>query len=217
MVVAGGSGKRMGTEIPKQFITIAGKPLLMHTVQRFYDYDPHIFIVVVLPFGHIETWNRLCSEYRFLIAHQLIAGGEERFFSVKNGLTLIPENCLVAIHDGVRPLVSSEVIKRSFNLAARYGGAIPVISPAESLRKIISGGSLPVNRVEYRLIQTPQTFKADLLKKAYDKPFDPRFTDDATVFESAGYKVHLFVGNEENIKITRPFDLDLAGFYLNTK
>lgn len=191
--------------------------MLMHTIQRFYYYDPVIFIVVVLPFGHIETWNRLCSEHRFLIAHQIVAGGEERFFSVKNGLTLIPENCLVAIHDGVRPLVSNEVIKRSFDMAARYGGAIPVILPAESIRKINREDSMPVNRDEYRLVQTPQTFKADLLKKAYDKPFDPRFTDDATVFESTGYTVHLFEGNEENIKITRPFDLEFAGLYLSTK
>lgn len=214
IIVAGGSGKRMGTEIPKQFLPIAGKPMLMHTIQRFFNYDPLIFIVVVLPFGHIETWNRLCSEHRFLIAHQIVAGGEERFFSVKNGLTLIPDNFLVAIHDGVRPLVNNEVINRSFDAASLYGGAIPVVSPPESIRKIDHQGSLPVNRHEYRLVQTPQTFKADLLKKAYKKPFDSRFTDDATVFESAGYMVHLFEGNEENIKITRPIDLEVANTLL---
>jgi 2-C-methyl-D-erythritol 4-phosphate cytidylyltransferase len=217
IIVAGGSGQRMGTEIPKQFLLIAGKPLLMHTIRRFYDFDPGLFIVVALPFEYIEMWNRLCSEHRFLIAHQVVAGGEERFFSVKNGLTLISDNYLVAIHDGVRPLVSNEIIEKSYAYAELYGGAIPAISPSESIRKIDGAGSTPHNRSDYRLVQTPQTFRADLIKKAYNKPFEPRFTDDATVFEAAGHTVHLFEGTVENIKITRPFDLRLAELYLSTQ
>jgi len=216
-IVAGGSGKRMESETPKQFLQIAGKPVLMHTILRFFHYDPQILIVVVLPFEHIETWNRLCSKHRFIIAHQVVQGGEERYFSVKNGLKLIPDDYLIAIHDGVRPMVSGEVIEKSFALASLYGGAIPVLLPSESIRKFTQKDSFPVNREEYRLVQTPQTFKADLIKKAYEKPFEPRFTDDATVFEASGHPVHLFDGNVENIKITRPFDLLIAGLYLKNE
>lgn len=216
IIVAGGSGKRMESDVPKQFLPLAGKPVLMHTILRFYHFDPQIRIVVVLPFQHIETWNRLCSEQRFMIAHQIVAGGNERFFSVKNGLQLIDDESIVAIHDGVRPLVSHEVIGKSFHYAAFYWGAIPVILPSESLRKTLDLSSEPVNRAHYRLVQTPQTFRADLIKKAYNKTYNPLFTDDATVFEASGYSVHLFEGNVENIKITNPFDMKIAETCLKT-
>lgn len=210
IIVAGGSGSRMGSETPKQFLLLAGKPVLMHTVQIFHSFDAGIQIVLVLPFQHIETWNRLCSEYRFLLPHQIAAGGKQRFNSVKNGLDLIEHNGFVAIHDGVRPLVTEKVIASCFEAAAIHGGAIPVIKPGESLRRVEGKISSPVGREKFRLVQTPQVFKVELIKKAYKKDFEKQFTDDATVFEAAGYQVKLVEGNPENIKITRPADLIMA-------
>lgn len=210
LIVAGGTGKRMKTNIPKQFLTVAGKPVLMHTIQRFYYFDGKMNIIVVLPFDHIETWNRLCSEHRFPVPHLVITGGEERFYSVKNGLGHVPVNELVAIHDGVRPLVSEYLIQRSFEAAARYGSAIPVIIPAESLRKIEGTSSHPADRNQFRLVQTPQTFKSSLITEAYNQPYHIAFTDDATVFEASGHQVHLIEGEPENIKITRPADFRIA-------
>lgn len=210
IIVAGGSGTRMGSETPKQFLLLAGKPVLMHTIQKFYGFDTGIQIVLVLPFQHIETWNRLCSEYRFLLPHQIAAGGKERFSSVKNGLDLIESNGFVAIHDGVRPLVTEKVIASCFEAAAIHGGAIPVIKPAESLRQLKGTISSPVEREKFRLVQTPQVFKVELIKKAYKKDFEKQFTDDATVFEAAGYRVKLIEGNPENIKITWPADMVMA-------
>ena len=210
VIVAGGKGSRMNSEMPKQFLLVAGKPILMQTILRFYNCFRNIQIVVVLPFDQIEAWNRIISGHRFIIPHQITPGGKERFHSVKNGLSMIDDEGLVAIHDGVRPLVAESVIKESFRIAARAGGAIPVVKPTESIRKITSEGSTPVVRDDYRLVQTPQTFDAGLLKKAYEQPWEPRFTDDATVFEADGNKVELFEGNRENIKITDPFDLKIA-------
>jgi len=210
VIVAGGSGKRMELEMPKQFLDIAGKPLLMHTINKFYHFDQQIQIILVLPFDYIETWNRLCSEHRFTIAHEIVPGGDERFFSVKKGLAKVSENCLVAIHDGVRPLVSDDVIANAFLAAEKFGSAIPVIPPNESLRQKMDVGSEPVNRDQYVLVQTPQVFKSDLIKAAYQIPYQEKFTDDATVFEAAGHTIHLLDGNQENIKITRPADLAFA-------
>lgn len=214
VIVAGGKGSRMKTEFPKQFIEIAGKPVLMHTILKFYHCFQDIQIVVVLPFEQIETWNRLLSEYRFTIPHQIAPGGTERFYSVKNGLAKIQDIGVVAIHDGVRPLVSEKVIRQSFMVAQESGGAIPVIRPAESLRKISKNENLPVNRNDYRLVQTPQTFQTKRIKKAYEQPYQTRFTDDATVFEAAGNTVSLIDGNIENLKITHPFDLKVVELIL---
>ena len=216
VIVAGGSGKRMGAGPPKQFIEVAGKPVLMHTIIRFYHYDPLIHILLVLPFHHIETWDRLCSEHRFTIAHDIIPGGDERFFSVKNGLKKIRNEYLVAIHDGVRPLISKEVISNTFKAAEIFGGAIPVVPPGESIRQTNGDKSVPVDRGQFVLVQTPQVFKAGLIKKAYDRPYLPQFTDDATVFEAAGHTIHLIKGNTENIKITRPADLIFAEVVLKS-
>lgn len=210
IIVAGGTGARMTTETPKQFLLLAGRPVIMHTIQKFYHCFSDIKIILVLPFGHIELWNRLISEHRFLIPHQIVAGGNERFFSVKNGLTMVHDEGLVAIHDGVRPLVADKVIFNSFKMAQAYGGAVPVISPSESLRKVENGESYPANREHFRLVQTPQTFNTILLKKAYEQEWNEKFTDDATVFEADKNKVHLFDGNRENIKITWPSDIHFA-------
>ncbi|HZK07670.1 MAG TPA: 2-C-methyl-D-erythritol 4-phosphate cytidylyltransferase [Bacteroidales bacterium] len=214
IIVAGGSGARMGSAVPKQFLLLAGKPLLMHTLIRFRDAIPDLQLIVVLPFDHIETWQRLCSEHRFIIPHQIVAGGKERFLSVSNGLKKITTPGWVAVHDGVRPLVSAKLIQSAFEAAATYGSAIPVITPTESLRHITSGGSHSVDRAEYRLVQTPQVFDVQRLTEAYRKPFQPDFTDDATVWEAANNKLHLIEGELNNIKITRPFDLLLAEQYL---
>jgi len=215
IIVAGGAGKRMGGDIPKQFIEIGGKPVLMHTILRFFDFDSNIFIVLVLPFHQIETWNLLCSQHRFMLPHQIVAGGDERYNSVKNGLEKISDNQLVAIHDGVRPLVSRETISKSYQLAEIYGSAVPSVPVKESLREVLEGKNRPVDRRNFYLIQTPQTFKSSLIKQAYQKPYNPLFTDDASVFEAAGNEVHLFEGNIENIKITTPADLKMAEALLN--
>jgi len=217
IIVAGGSGKRMGSETPKQFLLLAGKPVLMHTINKFHLVFPGIKIVLVLPFDHIQIWNLLCSEHRFIVAHEIVAGGEERFFSVQNGLSKLGEDCLVAIHDGVRPLVSEEVIANTFEAAKKYGASIPVIHPAESLRQLSHDNSKSVNRNEFVLVQTPQTFKSKLIKRAYKRPYQENFTDDATVFEAAGHKVHLVEGNPENVKITRPFDLLVTEAFIKGK
>ncbi len=210
VIVAGGSGKRMRSELPKQFIELAGMPVLMHTINKYFQFDPKIYIVLVLPFHHIETWNRLCLEYRFTIAHEIVPGGNERYFSVKGGLEKIDNESLVAIHDGVRPLVSAEVIDEAFQAAEIHGGAIPVISPGESIRQNDGNLSFPANRDYFVLVQTPQSFQSDLIKQAYEIPYQERFTDDATVFEAAGHSIYLVDGNAENIKITKPADLIFA-------
>lgn len=210
IIVAGGIGLRMNSETPKQFLEIAGKPILMHTILKFFHFDQKINIVLVLPFDHIATWNMLCSQHRFTIPHQIETGGSERFYSVKKGLQHAMPGGLAAIHDGVRPLVPEQLIKESFEAAAKFGSAIPVIPPAESLRKTEGESSYPVDRDLFRLVQTPQTFKTDLITEAYERPFKPEFTDDATVFEAAGNTIHLIPGAPENIKITRPADLIFA-------
>lgn len=210
IIVAGGSGQRLGTAKPKQFLLLAGKPVLMHTIEKFHSAIPQIKIILVLPFDHIEYWNRLISEQRFLIAHQLVAGGDTRFESVKNGLAAVDDEGLVAIHDGVRPLVSEELIKRGFDLAEVHGGAIPVIAPSDSMRKVVDGKSSSRDRNKYQLVQTPQTFDAGLIKKAYTKPYKTAFTDDAFVFENDDNALIVYDGDRENIKITWLVDLDFA-------
>lgn len=214
VIVAGGKGSRMKSETPKQFLNLGSSPVLIHTIMRFYDYDPSIGIVVVLPFEHIETWNHLCTQHRFSIAHQVVAGGETRFYSVRNGLDRALFADLVAIHDGVRPMVITQLIANSFDAAAEYGSAIPVVPPSESLRKIENDGSHPVERSKHVLVQTPQTFNAKLIAEAYQQDYQARFTDDATVFEAAGHPVHLIDGVAQNIKITTPFDLFMAERFL---
>ncbi len=215
MIVAGGAGSRMNSDVPKQFLILADKPLLMHTISRFFNFEPKIEIILTLPFAHIETWNNLCSRYRFTIPHQIVAGGSERFFSVKNGLAKAEQSGVIAIHDGVRPLVTDRLIKRGFETAEKRGSAIPVITPTESLRKVENDISYPVDRNSYFLVQTPQTFKTNLIVEAYNRDYQPEFTDDATVFEAAGHVIHLIEGDRHNLKITTPADLHIAGYLLS--
>jgi 2-C-methyl-D-erythritol 4-phosphate cytidylyltransferase len=215
IIVAGGAGRRMKSVVPKQFIALADKPILMRTIEKFYCYDNDIQIITVLPAEQIEFWETLCEKYKFDISHRVIAGGETRFYSVKNGLALVETPSLVAVHDGVRPLVSAETIARCFAAAERYGATIPVVNPVDSLRQIIDNKSVAVDRSRYRIVQTPQIFDAELLKNAYLQNFTETFTDDATVVESAGNAIHLVEGNRENIKITTETDLKIANTLIN--
>lgn len=207
IIVAGGSGRRMGSDIPKQFLVVAGKPLLMHTVEKFHDFDGNIKIIIVLPPGQVGYWNELLLKYSFMIPHNITEGGTNRFFSVRNGLELVNEESLVAIHDGVRPFVTIDTINRCFDIAAELGNAVPVISPADSLRMVTGTGSVPVSREHIKQVQTPQVFRSCLIKKAYCQDYNEIFTDDATVLERTGEIINLVDGNRENIKITTPEDL----------
>jgi 2-C-methyl-D-erythritol 4-phosphate cytidylyltransferase len=210
IIVAGGSGKRMGSAVPKQFLELAGKPVLMHTIQKFAGFDAAMEIILVLPAAHITLWNDLCEKYNFNQKHKLVMGGDVRFQSVKNGLNALPDDGIVAIHDGVRPLVSDDTISRCFTTAEKYGNAIPAMQVTETVRQISGEQSVHVNRENLRLIQTPQVFRIHLIKKAYEQPCIPEFTDDANVLEKLGEQIRLVEGNRENIKITEPVDLVLA-------
>jgi len=210
LIVAGGAGRRMGSAIPKQFLKLAGKPVLMRTAERFYSFDPSIRIIIVLPRDQFAYWNELVILHSFNLTHSLAEGGSSRFESVRNGLELVEDDSLVAIHDGVRPLVSSVTIGNCFEAASRYGNAIPSVNPSDSVRMVTGAGNMPVNRQFLRLIQTPQVFNARLIKKAYTTEFNPEFTDDAMVLEKTGEEIRLVEGNRENIKITNPEDLSVA-------
>ena len=210
LIVAGGSGSRMKSGLPKQFIEIAGLPVLMHTFEVFYNYDPDIEFVLVLPEKHIGQWENLCQQYGFRYQYKLASGGNLRFQSVKNGLALLPDEGIVFIHDGVRPLVSKETLHNCFEMAVLKGNALPVISVPESIRMKNGEQNHAVDRNKYFLVQTPQTFNCALIKKAYFKANNNLFTDDATVLESLGEKINLVEGNRDNIKITFPEDLLFA-------
>ncbi|MCD4772997.1 MAG: 2-C-methyl-D-erythritol 4-phosphate cytidylyltransferase [Bacteroidales bacterium] len=210
IVTAGGSGKRMNAGIPKQFILLNNLPILMHTINTFFDYSNKIKIVLVLPETSFETWDELCKKYNFQIPHQLIKGGETRFQSVKNGLSVISEECLIAVHDGVRPFVKKEVIRNCFETAEKLGNAVPVITINESIREIKNSQNLPADRENFRIVQTPQIFRSSQIKIAYKQDFCEDFTDDASVVESTGIKINLVEGNPENIKITRQADIKIA-------
>lgn len=240
IIVAGGKGLRMGGELPKQFIPVEGCPVLMRTLNAFHACDSSIQIILVLPRDHQPYWQELCREYAFVVPHRIADGGATRFHSVQNGLALVdaPE-ALVAVHDGVRPFVSPEVIVQCYREAETCGAVVPVIPIVETVRKlksvpVPSGGgeavgkgnhpdgilnsqfsisnseSITVPRDAYRLVQTPQTFRASLLRRAYEQPYCDAFTDDASVVESLGCAVHLVEGNRENIKLTTPYDLIVA-------
>ena len=220
IVVAGGSGFRMGYPTPKQFLEIGGKPILMHTLEVFAHCDPAIVLVLVLPEKHFPAWKELCEKHHFSIPYRLVKGGETRFQSVKNGLDLLPDAGLVAVHDGVRPLVAESVIKRSFEVAMAKGNAVTSLPLKETIRELKAGSaenSVSRDRAQYRLVQTPQTFEIALLKKAYQQPEDPLFTDDASVVEQTGIRIHLIDGNEENIKITHKPDLLMCRALLQQK
>ena len=213
IIVAGGKGLRMGSEISKQFLPVAGKPILMRTIERFHEYDANLNIILVLPESQQAYWQQLCEEHHFDIPHQIANGGDTRFQSSKNGLALIPddEDGVVGIHDGVRPFVSTEVISECYEAAREEYAAIPVYAVTDTLRYIDKrGGGKNVLRDDYRIVQTPQTFDIGLAKQAFNQGYKEQFTDDASVVESLGCQVAMVDGNRENIKITTPFDIKVA-------
>lgn len=220
IITAGGKGLRMGSDIPKQFLPIGGKPVLMRTLERFREYSTDLQIILVLPEAQQDYWHQLCEEYHFEVEYQLANGGETRFHSVQNGLALVPDDAegVVGVHDGVRPFPSIEVIRNCFETAREKKAVIPVIPVVETVRKILPENpdipdnptSITVPRDQYRLVQTPQTFDIQLLKAANRQPYNDGFTDDASVVESYGHRITLVEGNRENIKITTPYDLKIA-------
>ena len=212
IIVAGGKGLRMGSDIPKQFLPIAGKPVLMRTLERFRAYSSTLQIVLVLPEAQQDYWKQLCKQYDFKVDYQLANGGQTRFHSVQNGLALVPDDAegVVGVHDGVRPFPSIDVIRNCYETARTKKAVIPVIPVVETLRQLKSEGSITVPRDQYRLVQTPQTFDIQLLKAANRQPYNDGFTDDASVVESYGHAITLVEGNRENIKITTPYDIIVA-------
>jgi len=214
LIVAGGSGNRMNNAVPKQFIEINGRPVLMHTFDAFINFDSKLEFILVLPKDQITFWDALCQKHQFKTEYKIAFGGETRFQSVKNGLDLISDDGIVFIHDGVRPLVSAKTLQNCLDTAIEKGNALPVIPVTESVRFANGSGNQPVDRSKYFLVQTPQTFQTRLIKNAYRLAKTDAFTDDATVLESRGETIHLVEGNRENIKITYPEDLVFARLFL---
>ena len=221
IIVAGGKGLRMGSDIPKQFLPIGGKPVLMRTIERFREYSPTLQIILVLPKAQQDYWRQLCQQYQFPLpveegvrggSYLLADGGETRFHSVQNGLALIPDDAegVVGVHDGVRPFPSIEVIRNCYETAREKKAVIPVIPVVETVRQLEGATSFTVPRDDYRLVQTPQCFDIQLLKAANRQPYNDNFTDDASVVEAYGFDITLVEGNRENIKITTPYDLKIA-------
>lgn len=211
IIVAGGTGSRMGGDLPKQFLEIHHKPILVHTLERFHAFDPSLNIKVVLHPDFVDYWVDLTRTLNVSVPHQIIAGGKERFHSVKNGIDAITENSgIVGIHDAVRPLVSKHTFETSYSQARINGNAIPVVPVNDSLRLLENGQNQIADRSKFRLVQTPQCFELQLLREAFNQAYHPSFTDDASVVEALGVRLHLVEGNRENIKITTPEDLRMA-------
>lgn len=214
ILVAGGQGLRMGGDVPKQFLPLGGRPVLMHTIDRFREVFPDMHIIVVLPQGQHDYWHDLCRRHHLEGGFLTAPGGDTRFYSVLNGLNAIPADVsegLVGVHDGVRPFVSRDTLRRCYEEAARSGTAVPVVPVVETLRHVSPDGeSMTVPRSDYRLVQTPQVFSLALLRRAYRQLYAPQFTDDASVVEALGERITLVEGNRENIKLTTPADLLLA-------
>lgn len=217
LIVAGGKGTRIKSRLPKQFLELNGKPILIHTLEAFYRYSEKITVVLVLPEDDFSMWNDLCKKHNFHKSIILQKGGETRFQSVKNGLDKIEGTGLVAIHDGVRPLVSEDIIGASFRLAAVHQSAVAAVRLKESIRMTDQDNTKAMDRSRFRLIQTPQTFDVALIKQAYQLKEDPSMTDDASVAEKSGHVISLFEGSYENIKITTPEDLIVAEALLNAR
>ena len=215
IIVAGGSGTRFGAELPKQFLELGGKPVLMRTIEAFGD--DAVDVVVTLPADQMDFWREVCGRYAFAVPHRVVAGGKTRWHSVKNALDSIEgvaDVDVIAVHDGVRPLATADLIHRVLEAARRDGAAIPVVTLNDSVRQVDGDASHALDRSSLRAVQTPQAFDARLLLEAYRQPFDPTFTDDASVVERAGHGVTLVEGDPQNLKITRPMDLALAEYLL---
>lgn len=213
IITAGGTGKRMNSVQPKQFLLLHGKPILLHTLERLREYVPDAQFIITLPADQLAAWNQLCEAHQCTIAHLVVTGGAERYHSIKNAL----DHCtgeFIAVHDGVRPLVSADTLTRLFTAALKHNAVVPVTDLKESLRKVDGEASHAVPRIHYKVVQTPQVFRADVLRKAYELPYSPAITDDAGLVEAAGTSIFLVEGNEENIKITTQADLVVAAHLL---
>ncbi len=210
IIVAGGKGERMQRSVPKQFLTLHRQPVLMHTLRCFYNFNPAMKIIVVIPEAQVERWAQLCLDQHFEVPHSIVAGGSSRFDSVKNGLALVEDEAIVFVHDGVRCLVSKELIHRCYEQAVETGTAIPSITSSDSIRIITEEGNEAFDRTNVKLIQTPQTFHSKIILPAFQIDYKDKFTDEATVAEAYGIKVSLVEGEESNIKITKPIDLLIA-------
>jgi len=218
VIVAGGSGLRMQTEIPKQFLLLNEKPVIMHTISAFFASTQKPEILVVLNEQHFGLWEILCKQYSFNLKHQLVTGGNTRFDSVKAALDLIEEEAVIAIHDAVRPLINPEIIAEAYEMALQKGNAVVAVPSKDSVRlKTSDDTSQSLNRSQIFLVQTPQTFQSKIIKKAYQQPYNQNFTDDASVAESAGEKIILLAGDQDNFKITFPTDLRVAEMILTEK
>jgi 2-C-methyl-D-erythritol 4-phosphate cytidylyltransferase len=214
IIVGGGSGKRMQNVIAKQFLLLKNKPILMHTLSAFFSSPFKPQLILVLHADLHAQWEQLCLTYNFTIPHLLVKGGDERFHSVRNGLMTIKDDGIVAIHDAVRPLVSANLIARTYEIAEQQGNAVACVKPSDSIRKVKHTESKILNREEIVLVQTPQTFEISQLRKAYQQHYKSKFTDDASVVEKAGFKINLIEGERHNLKITYPEDLELANLLL---
>lgn len=217
VIVAGGKGLRMGNDIPKQFLLLKGKPILMRTLEAFYDFDDTIQCIIVLPENQIAYWKELCAKYNCSVPHSVVAGGAERFYSVCNGLNEIVDDGVVAVHDGVRPILSKQMLSEGFEIAEKYDSAIPYVDSVDSLRIIDGNETKPLDRSTIKRIQTPQIFDAQQLKTIMNVEYKPQFTDEATVWELAGKKLHFYKGNFRNIKITTPEDLRIADAFVESR
>jgi 2-C-methyl-D-erythritol 4-phosphate cytidylyltransferase len=216
IIVAGGTGSRMKSDVPKQFLLLKGRPVLMHTIEAFHYSDLRPEIILVLNAAFISHWNDLCLEHHFNIPYKIVNNGEQRFHSVRNALDLVADDSLVAVHDAVRPIVDNELITRSYRLAEQCGAIIPVVTSKDSVRRKTGDSSVSMNREEILLVQTPQVFQSKLLKRAYLQEYNSNFTDDASVVERLGAEVQTIEGSYQNIKITYPEDLLVAEIYLNS-
>jgi 2-C-methyl-D-erythritol 4-phosphate cytidylyltransferase len=214
IITAGGIGKRMGSEIPKQFLELNHLPVLMHTIQQFFSFDSSCEILVTLPSSWRAFWQELILKHQFTVPHLVVDGGVERYDSIKNALNQCTKD-VVGVHDGVRPLVNHHTIQNCLKSVAEFGIGIPILSLKDSLRKVDQTTSFAVERTSYVLVQTPQFFNKTILNKAYQQPFHHGITDDAGLVEEAGFSAALCEGNEENIKITTPIDLKIASVLLN--
>lgn len=215
LIVGGGSGNRMQSDIPKQFMLLRKKPVLMYTIEAFYSSSFNPEIILVLNTAFHEYWKQLCKEHNFTLAHQLVSGGQQRFDSVKNGLDLINGNAVVAIHDAVRPCISHNLIDSAYRQAEETGSAVTAIKSRDSVRQKNPTGNRSLNRENIYLVQTPQVFRIDILKRAYTQEFREDFTDDASVVEKSGSDIRLIEGDIKNIKITYPDDIRIAEIYLD--
>ncbi len=210
IIVAGGSGSRMGSSIPKQFLEIAGKPVIVHTIEKFLLFDPGIELIMVINPSYLNTWDKLAGKYNLTKNCKVTPGGKTRFHSVKNGLMFVRHESLIGIHDAVRPLISVETIRNLYKQAAIYGNAIPAVPVNETVRETFGSSNRMIDRSTLKLIQTPQVFLYSIVNKAYETIYSSDFTDDASVVEKSGVDLNLIDGDFYNIKITTPEDIEIA-------